>query len=732
VHFLAPLYLVGLLAAAIPVAIHLIGRSRARVVPFAAIDFVMRSDRRVARRLKLRRILLLCVRAVAAAAVAMVLAKPYVEAQTDLPASIGRPQSVVLVLDNSASMGYRLKGERLFDVARRRARQVLDLLGRDSQAALVLAAEGEEPIGPGGARPPRSGAPVDELTADRLRLRRALDEVPLSARATDVPAALRRAAQILTHAPHAERRVILLSDLTAASLVAAEPPWPAGGPELTVVDASGGALLPNRAVTRIEVEPAAELGGRGVRVAAEIANWAERPAAKVPVALKVGPRTVARGFVDLPANGTASKVFHHTFPKGELFDVTVELDEDALPIDDRRHARVEVRREVRVLLVDGDPRTVRHEDELFYLETALRPGDRADSQLAVSVATADELAQRRLGEFDVVFLCNVKALPRERVADLEGFVRRGGGLFISVGDNVDAEAYAATMAPLLPQALRDVRVATLAASARPEGEADGPAGGERLRGADTRHPMLAVFAGQVEGLRAARFRRYFLLQPDPQARPVEGERERPRNGGGRTTILRYETGAPALVEAPLGQGRVLLFTSTVDRDWNDLPIRPGYLPLMQQAARHLARSPLREPEPGGIVGRPYAIPLGRGDSRLEVRLPSGQSHLFEPGEITGRENLVYLDTEEPGFYRVAAAGSAAGQLRERPAAEFVINVDPRESDLRHVTPAKVERSLLAAAPAKTRPGLRRVELWHGVAAALLLLLLGEALLVRRG
>jgi hypothetical protein len=719
-----------LLAAAIPLAIHLVGRSRARVVAFAAIDFVIRSNRRVARRLRLRRILLLCVRAMAAAAVAMVLAKPYVEAQTDLPASIGHPQSVVLVLDNSASMGYRLKGERLFDAARRRAREVLDLLGRESQVALVLAAEGEEPVGPEGGRPSRSGAPVGELSGDRFRLRRALDDVPLSARATDVPAALRRAAQILTHAPHAERRVILFSDVTGASLVGAEPPWPAGGPELTVIDASGGAPLPNRAVTRIDVEPAVELGGRGVRVTAEIANWAERPAAKVAVALKVGARTVARGFVDLPANGTASKGFHHTFPEGELFDVTVALDEDALPIDDRRYARVEVRREVRVLLIDGDPRTVRHEDELFYLETALRPGDRTDSQLAVTVATADELAQRRLGDFDVVFLCNVKALSRERVADLEGFVRRGGGLFVSVGDNVDAEAYAATMAPLLPQALRDVRVAAPAAGARPEGETEETGGGERLRGVDTRHPMLAVFAGQPEGLKTARFRRYFLLQPDPRARALEGDRERSLSSG-RATVLRFESGAPALIEAPLGQGRLLLFTSTVDRDWDDLPIRPGYLPLMQQAARHLARSPLREPEPGGIVGRPYAIPLGRGDSRLEVRLPSGQSHLYEPGEVTGRENLVYLDTEEPGFYRVLAAASAAGQLRERPAAEFVINVDPRESDLRHVAPAKAEGRRLAAATSRARPGMRRVELWHGVALALLLLLFGEALLVRR-
>jgi hypothetical protein len=727
VHFLAPLYLIGLVAAAVPVAIHLIGRARARTLPFAAIDFVLRSDRRLARRLKLRRLLLLVVRSLAAAAVAMVLAKPYVEASTDLPAAIGRPQSVVLVLDNSASMGYRLEGTTLFDLARRRARQVLDLLGRASQAGLVLAAEGEEPTGPGAARPPRCGAPVGELTGDRLRLRRAVDDARLSARATDVPAALRRAAQILAHAPHAERRVLLLTDLTTASLIEAAPPWPAGGPELTVIDVSGGAPLPNRAVTRVDVEPAAELGARGVRIASEIANYADRPAAKVPVALKIGARTVARGFVDLPANGTATKVFHHTFPKGELFDVTVEIEPDSLPLDDRRFARVEVRREVRVLLVDGDPRTVRHEDELFYLETALRPGDRADSQLAVSVATADELAQRRLGDFDVIFLCNVKALSRERAADLAAFVRRGGGLFVAVGDNVDAAAYAASMGALLPQPLRDVRVANLTASARPEGEGEAPVVGERLRAIDTRQPVLAVFAGQTEGLRAARFQRYFLLQPEAQPRPgADGERE----AGTRSTLLRYESGAPALVQGSLGSGRLLLYTSTVDRDWNDLPIRPGFLPLMQQAARHLARSPLREPEPGGIVGHAYALPLRRGDVRLEVRMPGGQSHIYEAAEIRGRDTLIYLDTEEPGFYRVAAASTTGGALRERPGAEFVINVDPRESDLRHAQ-VKPRSGAGSAAKGPARAGRRRVELWHGVALALLVLLFGEALLVRR-
>jgi hypothetical protein len=728
VHFLAPLYLVAVAAAAVPIIVHLVGRSRARVRPFAAIDFIVRSNRRVARRLRLRQILLLALRALAAAGLALVLAKPYVEAATDLPASIGRPQSVALVLDNSASMGYRLHGERLIDLARRRGRQVLDLLGRETDAALVLGAEGEE-TAVGGARPPRAGAPVAELTTDRLRLRRALDEAPLSARATDIPTALRRAAQILAHSSHPERRVILLTDLTAAGFPDGEPPWPReSGPALTVIDVSQGAPLPNRAVVGLRVDAAPELGPRGVRLTVDIANHGDKPAVRLPVALRVGSRVVARGFVDAGAHGAAQKVFHHTFAPGDLFDVSVEIEEDALPIDDRRFARVEVRREVRVLLVDGDPRTVRQDDELFYLETALRPGDRSESQLAVAVVTADEIGPRRLGDFDVVFLCNVKALPAARVGELEAFVRRGGGLFLALGDNVDPDGYAATMKPLLPQALRVVREAAPGPTARPEGAAEPRAGGERVGHLDSRHPILAAFAGQAEGLRAARFRRYMLLSPDADARPSGGH-EKPRAGDvGPHTILRFEGGAPALVEASLGQGRVLLYTSSVDRDWTDLPIRPGFLPLMQQAARHLARSPLREPEPGGLVGHPYAIPLSAGDARLEVRLPGGATLLFEQADLSGHDSLIFRHTEEPGFHRVSAA--PAGQsLRERPPAEFVINVDPRESDTRHVAAA---RPPAASGKAGAAPGRRRVEVWHGVAALLLFVLLGESFLVRRG
>ena len=104
---------------------------------------------------------------------------------------------------------------------------------------------------------------------------------------------------------------------------------------------------------------------------------------------------------------------------------------------------------------------------------------------------------------------------------------------------------------------------------------------------------------------------------------------------GRRIVLRYESGAPALVEAEIGRGRVLLLTTTVDREWTDLPIRPGFLPLVQEAARYLAGAPSGEATAAIIVGGKREIALGADDRRIEIVKPSGESRWLTPAAHAG-------------------------------------------------------------------------------------------------
>ncbi|MBI4512080.1 MAG: BatA domain-containing protein [Deltaproteobacteria bacterium] len=725
-EFLAPLMLVGAIGAAVPIVIHLIGRRRAPVRKFGAIDFLLGTNRRVARRLRLREIVLLCLRVAACLAIPLALAKPLISVRARGPVIQRGPQAVVLVIDNSFSMGTRRGDETYLDIAKDKAKRALSALGPEADVGVVLTAEGS--------------VPPNELTRDHLRLRSQIADAQLSMRPAGTRRALRSAHALLSGTPHAAKRVYLFSPLMETSFPPGDPPWPEGsGPELHLVDVTEGEPTANLAVVGLRVDQDTDVGSRGLQVIAEIANYGSAVAKDRVVTLRIGSRSVARGLVTVGSSQSITKRFTATLASDtRVADVVVELDGDMLPFDDRRYLRVELRRDVRALVVDGDPRTVRHEDEAFYLETALRPGDRADSALLVTKTTTDELPRLQLSDYDVLFLCNVKPLDAARVAEIEAWLEKGGGLLVSVGDNVEADAYNATMAPILAQELRSLR--DVAPGASP-GEQEGRA--ERIGRLETGHPIFGVFSANAEELRGARFRRLFLVGPTsrgeqrrsvPSLLPADDNRRSVPSllpaDEHRRSVARFESGAPFLVEARVGAGRVLLMTSTIDRDWNDLPIHPGYLPLIQQVARYLARSPTRDPGGDLLVGRVREIPVAAADDRIEVTSPRGKKTIIEKKRIQGRTSVAFTDTSEPGVYRVATA-SAEGGLRQRQHMSFAVNLDPRGSDTRRVAADRIPVSAGSGNSGKSAgetAAAKKIELWHGLAASLLLFLFSEAVL----
>lgn len=724
-RFFAPSLLLGLTAAVLPFILHRIGRRRANPFRFAAMELLLQAERQVAARRRLRDALLLVVRTAAAAALPLLFARPYTDVQSDLPAVTDRPQSAVIVLDDSASLQRRrgpIGSGTVFEAARARAHTLLENMAPQSDVALVLGSEGAR-------------APIAEPSTDRARLLAAVDETSGSAARGDISAALARATQILQNSAHADKRIYLVTDLQASGFsgdptaLLSSPSGPIGVTVLPI-GANPGDDWENRAVMDVGAEPAPAGGAQGVAVVAEIANFSRRPAPHLGVTLRLDGLEVARGFVDVPAGGRVHKKFLHTFSgPGAAHQAEVEIDPDRFALDDRRLARVEISRGLRVLVIDGDPRTVRNEDEVFFLEAALRAGA---GRFQVQVAMPDELGSRNLGEYAAIFLANVARPSVEAAAALGQYVDGGGGLFISVGDRVDADVWNQRMGRLLPQPLGLRRTA----GGRPgpaEGETVDTRPAERLAPIDRRQALLAGFQGGGEGLTSARFFQYMLL--DPVA-----------DRGARSVILRYNSGAPALVEAEIGRGRVLLLTTSVDREWTDLPIRPGFLPLIQESARRLAGVPSGDAISALLVGTPREIPAAADDRRIEIIKPDGEGRAVvpEPREATIRapndkgESIsaavgraarvaVFRQTDQPGVYRVRSFRDN-GAAVDRPDETFVVNLDTRESD---PTVLPVEQRPDHGAGGAGRDGhvpIRHLELWHVLGAALIGFLLLESAL----
>ncbi|MFH0901398.1 MAG: BatA domain-containing protein [Pseudomonadota bacterium] len=762
--FLAPLMLLGLAGAAIPVIIHLIGRRRAKTRKFGAVVLLIGENRRVARRHRLRELLVLALRVAACLTIALALAKPFVSCESAGPVVRRGPQAVVLVLDNSFSMGLERDGRTLFEIAKRRVKRTVDAIGSEADLALVLSAGTVAPTtastataasapvaglaAPAGPVP--SGAPPEpavragagtalpiEFSRDHLRLLDAVRDAPLVLQPADNRRVLRESAMLLAQSSHQVKRIYLFSALTVGGFPAGEPPWQQGtGPELEVVDVSDGHALANAAITEVSYEPDPQVGPRGIKVAGRITNYGSEAIRDRQVSLEIDSRTVARGLVSVEAGESAVKAFSVNLAgTSTSAEVVLAIEDDALPGDDRRYLFVELKKEVRVLLINGDPSTVRHEDETFYLENALRPGDRGDSALVVSATTLDDLTELRLADFDVAFLANAGAIPGDVVPMLEQWVRAGGGLFLSVGDNVEATAFNVALSRLLPQELRS----RWSAASPGTNRADQAGRAERIGRIEASHPVFAVFAsfagagagggaggGGTAALHEARFHTIFLVAPTTAV-------------GNRRILAQFRGGAPALVEGRFGEGRVILFTSSIDRDWNDLPIHPCFLPLAQESARYLAKAPLQSSDTGLFVGAGKDIPIAPDDKRVEVTTPSSRRIVFERQSLKGRDRLGFDATSEPGFYRIATIKQSADTVASGRKSELAVNLDPRGSDTRRLDSkdlllAGTGQTAQSAATGGRRPGqmaraTRQVELWHGISIALLLFLLGESILV---
>lgn len=696
--FLAPLLLVGTLGVAVPIAIHLFGRRRARVVRFAALDFLFQSNRKTARRMQIRERALLFVRGLVCLAIPLALAKPYTACHRDGPAIARGAQAAVLVIDNSfASALTHEAGTTWLRRATASARQVLAQLGPEAEIAIVTTARAQER--------------TTELTRDHLRLRDALIGMVSSAEPGDTRRALAQAAALLATSSHRQKTVFLFSLNTLAALPAGAPVWGADGPQLEVIDVPVPARN-NRAIAKLSVTPDTGAGARGIAISAEILNASDEPATNLAVAVRIDGSEVARGNLDLAPHERKHKRFLAMLPKGrEHADIEVQIPNDALAIDNVRMARVALRADVRVLLVNGDPRTVRRDDELFYIETALRPGDRIDSGITLATVAADEFTASSLNDTDVVVLANVPALPTLKADALASWVRAGGGLAVAVGDHVAAQAYARTMAPLLPQPLGDIVDVTWGAASE-----ERSARALHFDTFATNHPIFSAFAADAPALRTASFYKVMLLAAN-SAQPQTG----------RTVLAHFTNGAPALIENALGLGRILLYTSTLDRDWNDLAIFPGYLPLWQQVIRHLARRPSAPADDDVLAGESVELAI-RGAAKLEVRGPAANA-TFDRERLVTRHTVRFSDTHTPGWYSVRA-WAPDGTAIVGDDQGFAVNIDARGSDLTPAPAAHLPASGAAHADRAT-PNTERVELWHAIAALLLLLLLAEGLLLQR-
>ena len=712
-------FLTAILAAAIPVILHMISRQRAKDMPFSTLRFLRISAQKTRRRRRVHDILLMLLRMAVLILIALGLAEPTL---TNLSSFWGGGISAVaIVLDNSASMGTLDNGAPRFDTARRAAHQIMGEIQVGDQVALLMT---------GGLEFPEQ----DRLQRSHERVLEMLDRTEVSYERADLALRVQDARELLAKSDARNKQIYVISDLQELSWQGLLSPSQASAQSkssgqnakadelqripVIFVDCHR-APKPNVAVSGLNLDTAVPVAGVKIRATVELFNASEIAQERHLELHLDGSKQAGTTALKIPAQGRTKHDFEFKFTRGGVHRGEVRLvGDDGSQLDDRRFFAFQIERAIPVAVVKPQRHEIAYLEDSFYVEQALAPATSSGWAVRTTILTSDELISEPLGNYTAVYCVNLSAPDADAAARLRAYVTGGGNLIWICGDNVQPDAYnrmnESASRQLLPAALLDVR-------------APGP-GQDRdswtIGMLDKTHRALVHLAEPASLYKSVLVYKHVRLDAasSPAAR----------------VMARLDDGEPLLMQQRIEQGSVTILGTSAHVGWTNLPVRPIFLPLLARLTFDLAGA--EQSRRQTLAGSPLVLELDR-ETRpvgVEVLPPSGATiRLSSEGRAdeTG-QTFTYADTHDVGIYVLRPLDSA-----DRKQIAYAVNIDPDESDPKKIARQELQERFgktplvfaddpddLAATFAKLREG---ESLWEAFLAAVLIALVFETFVANR-
>jgi hypothetical protein len=673
--FVHPALLWGLLLAGVPVLIHLINMMRHRRVQWAAMEFLLASQKKNRTWILLKQLLLLLARVTVVAVLVLVVAQPMLRGQWGTIFGGIKTHHLVL-LDDSYSMSDRWADTSAFAEAKavvqrigvEAARQVQPqrfTLLRFSQAGRVAL----------GTQPDLLSESVSHDFPDRLQ--RILDRLKVSQTAAGAHAALEAIGQLVGDGDGEHRIVYLISDFRAREwndprdirnhLLRMNDT----GAELHLVNCVD-ATHPNLAITNLAPGPGTQAAGVPLFMEVTVENFGNAPLKEVPVLLAADDQArPALTIPEIPPRKAVKERFSVHFPTAGQHVIAARLESDVVAADNFRWCALDFPASLPVLLIDGDPEAI----DARYLSAALSPGGPVATGITPRIEKPRYLSLNPLDPFHAIYLLNVERLDQSAIDALEKYAAAGGGVGVFLGPQsqakfVDDALYRGGKGffpvPLSSQA--ELLVDRL----------------QKTPDLDvTEHPIFAVLAGKRNSfLSTVLVNRYFAVPKDWRAEADAKVQ----------VIARLRTGEPLAVERQFGDGRVVAFLTTAAPTWNTWARNnPSFVVAMLEMQAYLSRRSAEAPHP---VGAPLTLKLDptKYDPPVRFSFPETDGPPVSTSAARGANGTLTATLTAPDV-----SGVYQARLSRKDGVEEVrrvaINVEPEEGDLKTIEGSRLASRL---------------------------------------
>ena len=668
--FLTPLFLIGLLAALIPVAIHLIRREKPPKVMFSTIRFLKKTSKKLVLFQHLQQIALLLLRAAVIVLLVLAFARPLFN-QSVARLLDADPQSAVILLDLSMSMRWQDN----FDQAKAEALAVVDRLSGGDELGLIAFSGAAEV--------------VRELDTENGQLRELIesfDEPGFGS--TRYYPNLRLADQMLEDSRYENRAIYLISDFQEVGLQGADESWKlAPGVALYLIDV-GSADSENLVLTDVRSPEQLLEDSAQQQILARVRSTGTQYLGSGEVSLSLNGQMVDRRPVDLTDRSEQVVTFAVDFEAEGDYVGEIRIAGDDFADDNAYYFTVDVLPKINVLLVNGEASDNWFDDEGHWFGLAVSSTD--SSPFSLQTIDPAELSAAAMRQSDVVALLNVGELTSSQAAALSEYVINGGSLLIAPGDRVDERAFNQQLGEISPARLEQVGLL---------GRDDYLV----IADYDRRHPILRPLGSDW----SARFQGHWRLTPSEDAK----------------VLMQFDNTEAALVEKDVGEGKVLLFASSLDLEWNNLALQGLFLPFVHETLRHLVRS--EAGQSAYEIGDSINLAEFVSDADVAVQDANGRSVSLEANNLQRATS--------PGLFT-----ATSGAVSRR----YAVNILPEESNFTRVATSTLydavvnpDTSPLQSREAQTAQLIEELEnpqrLWWWILTLVMVLLLVEVLVANR-
>lgn len=622
--FLNPAVLIGLIAATIPVIIHLLNLRKLKKIEFSTLAFLKELQKNKIRKIKIKQWLLLLLRVLIILFIVFAFARPALRGLSIAGTTSAAKTTAVIIVDDTFSMSVLSQNGSYFNQAKDFAKKIIEQLKEGDEAALIFLSE---------------SYPKKNLTNDFGSLISELNQKDISYGKPQLNIAIATAAQLVNMSNNFNREIYILSDLQKNIFPSGEVKSDLSEilneyVKLYSITFSEKSVF-NLGVDELKINTQIFEKDRPITFSVSVTNYSDQNLQNGVLSLFLNNKRSAQKSFDVEAGKSVLVDIEAISDAAGFIDVVAEIETDDIEDDNKRFSSLFIPDKISVLIISDENSASR------FLKFALQTI--GSEKISIDEKNSNQLGGLQLKNYDVVFLCSENSV--QYAAKLNQFLIEGGNLVIIPSINPDISK--------INDLLQKFNLPLAAGFA---GKLNDKSLSLQFEKLEFGHPVfLNLFKNDDKKNIESPSVNYFLKY---------------LTQGKGSSIISLTEGSSFLSEFKSGNGKILFFNTAFDPSWSNFPIKTIFAPLIVKTVFYLSQK--ENLQKNLLAGDPIKIDLNRVKS-VPVKIVKPDSTTdFLNIDLTNQKFVEYTNTNLAGFYKIFSDNQQIDNI--------AINFEPSESN----------------------------------------------------